>query len=74
MPSPGPLHVTNGDSTAGTLRQTSLGGEVVAWRDALHEGPVPAGTDDDVWLGGTRVRGRDPWRWDRAARRVRVPD
>ena len=48
MPSPGPLHVTNGDSTAGTLRQTSLCGEVVAWRDALHEGPVPAGTDDDV--------------------------
>jgi uncharacterized protein DUF1835 len=37
------LHVTNGDSAAGTLRQTSLGGEVLAWRDALHEGPVPAG-------------------------------
>jgi hypothetical protein len=36
------LHVTNGDSTAGTLRATSLGGAVLPWRDTLHEGPVPA--------------------------------
>lgn len=36
------LHVTNGDSAAGTLRETSLGGTVLPWRDALHEGPVPA--------------------------------
>jgi hypothetical protein len=34
------LHVTNGDSAAGTLRETSLAGAVLAWRDALHEGPV----------------------------------
>lgn len=34
------LHVTNGDSTADTLRETSLGGNVVPWRDALHEGPL----------------------------------
>jgi hypothetical protein len=37
------LHLTNGDMTVETLRQTSLGGDVFAWRDALHEGPVPAG-------------------------------
>ena len=37
------LHITNGDSAAGTLRQTSLGGEVLPWQDALHEGPVTAG-------------------------------
>ena len=42
------LHVTNGDSTAGTLRETSLGGDVLAWRDALHEGP----------LGSREVRAR----------------
>jgi hypothetical protein len=36
------LHVTNGDSAASTLRKTALGGDVVSWRDALHEGPVPA--------------------------------
>jgi hypothetical protein len=34
------LHVTNGDSTAATLRETSLGGDVLPWRDALHEGPL----------------------------------
>ena len=43
--SPGTLHVTNGDSTALTLRQTALVQRVVAWRDALHEGPVPDVTD-----------------------------
>lgn len=37
------LHLTNGDSAAGTLRQTGVTGEVIAWRDILHEGPVPAG-------------------------------
>jgi hypothetical protein len=42
------LHVTNGDSTAATLRETSLGGDVLAWRDALHDGP----------LGGREERAR----------------
>jgi Domain of unknown function (DUF1835) len=36
------LHVTNGDSAAGTLAEAGLGGSVLAWRDALQEGPVPA--------------------------------
>jgi hypothetical protein len=36
------LHVTNGESAADTLRQTALGGAVLAWQDTLHEGPVPA--------------------------------
>lgn len=39
------LNVTNGDSTAETLRRTGLGGEVLPWRDILHEGPVPADLD-----------------------------
>jgi len=39
------LHVVNGDSTAATLRETSLGGDVLPWRDALHEGPL--GTRED---------------------------
>src|SRR4051794_5552931 len=38
----GALHVTNGWSAANTLRQTTLGGAVLAWDDALYEGPVPA--------------------------------
>src|SRR4249920_3922839 len=39
---PALLHVTNGESAGNTLRQTSLGGTVLPWQDALHEGPVPA--------------------------------
>ncbi len=36
------LHVTNGESAGSTLRRTALGGAVLPWQDALHEGPVPA--------------------------------
>jgi hypothetical protein len=42
------LHATNGDSAAGTLRQTRLASSVVPWRDALHEGPVPAVSDPEL--------------------------
>lgn len=37
------LHLTNGDSVALSLRRAGMPGTVVAWRDILHEGPVPAG-------------------------------
>ncbi len=37
------LHITNGDSAGGTMRESGLGGDVLVWRDVLHEGPVPAG-------------------------------
>jgi hypothetical protein len=37
----GTLHVTNGDSVQ--IRDTGLEGEVLTWKDALHEGPVPGG-------------------------------
>jgi hypothetical protein len=36
------LHVTNGDSVTGTLREAGLGGRVLTWTDVLHDGPVPA--------------------------------
>ena len=39
---PALLHVTNGESAGNTLRQTALGGAVLHWQDALHDGPVPA--------------------------------
>src|SRR6185437_5672822 len=38
---PALLHVTNGESAGNTLRRTGLGGAVLPWQDALHEGPVP---------------------------------
>jgi hypothetical protein len=36
------LHVTNGDSAVLGIEATGVGGDVVPWRDALHEGPLPA--------------------------------
>src|SRR4051794_30984177 len=39
---PALLHVTNGESAGNTLRETAIGGAVLPWQDALHEGPVPA--------------------------------
>ena len=37
------LHITNGDGAGDKLRRAGLLGEVIAWKDVLHEGPVPAG-------------------------------
>jgi hypothetical protein len=37
------LHITNGDSVLYTWKKAGLLGTHVAWRDVLHEGPVPAG-------------------------------
>jgi hypothetical protein len=51
---PDVLHVTNGDSTASTLRQGGLAPRIVVWRDVLHEGPVPA--VDDAELRVVRAR------------------
>jgi len=39
------LHVTNGDAAAEAIRSTGIDGEVLVWRDVLHEGPVPAGAN-----------------------------
>jgi hypothetical protein len=44
------LHITNGDSTAGTLRLTGLPGEVLPWREDLISGPIPQGSTVDEWL------------------------
>jgi hypothetical protein len=37
------LHITNGDATAISLRRSGIPGVFLAWRDVLHDGPVPAG-------------------------------
>lgn len=49
------LHITNGDSAAGSLRAAGLPGEVLAWRDVPAEGPVPAGLTLDE-LAPVRAR------------------
>jgi hypothetical protein len=42
------LHVTNGESAARGLHDARLPGDVLCWNDILHEGPVPAGLDDEA--------------------------
>jgi hypothetical protein len=37
------LHITNGDCAVSVLQAAAMRGEILPWRDALHEGPVPAG-------------------------------
>src|SRR6185436_19104206 len=43
------LHIHNGDSSAETLRQSALPGEHFAFREALIEGPTPAGVTGEEW-------------------------
>jgi hypothetical protein len=37
------LHVTNGDHALAMLRCADMRGDILPWRDVLHEGPVRAG-------------------------------
>jgi hypothetical protein len=39
------LHLTNGDSTVPALRAAGVEGEILPWREVLHDGPVPGGLD-----------------------------
>ena len=39
------LHITNGDSSADLIKDAVFSGQILAWRDVLHEGPVPAGLE-----------------------------
>jgi hypothetical protein len=45
------LHITNGDSVVGTLKEAGVPGKYSPWADVLWEGPVPyTGDDDDAFL------------------------
>ncbi len=48
------LHVTNGDSVISTFKKAGILGTHLAWRDVLHEGPVPGGLSLQAL---SRVRG-----------------
>lgn len=48
------LHVTNGDSVSGTLREAGLPGRVLTWDEVLHDGPVPEASPAE--LRRTRAR------------------
>jgi len=37
------LHITNGDAAVEVMLRAGIEGEILPWRDVLHEGPVPGG-------------------------------
>jgi RNA polymerase sigma factor (sigma-70 family) len=43
------LHIVDGESVAGTLRQATVPGEVGIYGDLMYEGPAPAGLDPQSW-------------------------
>jgi hypothetical protein len=43
------LHITDGESVAGTLRESGLPGEVAIYGDLMYEGPAPAGLTPEAW-------------------------
>ena len=67
------LHVTNGDSAVGALRAAGIEGDVLPWRDALHEGPVRAGLDPAA-LRAERARFIAERGWAEEAARARRHD
>jgi len=44
------LHIHNGDSTAGTMKEANFPGEHFAFREALVTGPTPSGLSKDEWI------------------------
>src|SRR4051812_11649456 len=67
------LHVANGTSVTRTLETAGVSGTKSIWADPLHEGPVPAGLNDDELLevrrqylaahfGGSTTTDHDPSR------------
>lgn len=70
------LNITNGDAAADLLRAADIAGEIVVWRDVLHEGPVPADLDAAA-LRECRARflaGNDWTTQDNALRLMRERD
>jgi hypothetical protein len=49
------LHITDGESVAGTLRESAIPGGVSTYGDLMYEGPAPGGLDAQAWRG-TRAR------------------
>lgn len=56
------LNITNGDSAAGTLRDAGIVGQIVPWRDVLHEGPVDSSlTLEDLSKQRARFIAGESW-------------
>jgi hypothetical protein len=44
------LHITDGESVAGTLKESMIPGVVSTYGDLMYEGPAPTGLDDQAWF------------------------
>ena len=44
------LHIADGDSVAGTLRESVIPGVVSTYGDLMYEGPAPANLSDPEWF------------------------
>ena len=61
------LHVTNGDSAAQGLARSGLPGDILAWRDVLHDGPVPADDDREAfWRARAQFIAERRWATEQA--------
>src|SRR5580698_6291428 len=49
------LHITDGESVAGTLRESAVPGDVSIYGDLMYEGPAPGGLSGEHWRE-TRAR------------------
>jgi len=58
------LIVTNGDVACAHIRAAGIDAELLAWRDVLHDGPLPAGLTQDS-LSDTRAAFLASWNWGR---------
>jgi hypothetical protein len=57
------LHITNGDSVLSTFKQVRFPGRYLAWKDALHDGPVPQ-TESLADLSDIRARALADFGWE----------
>jgi RNA polymerase sigma factor (sigma-70 family) len=49
------LHITDGESVAGTLRESAIPGDISTYGDLMYEGPAPDGLGAEAWRD-TRAR------------------
>jgi hypothetical protein len=49
------LHITDGESVAGTLREAAIPGNMSTYGDLMYEGPAPGGLTAEAWRA-TRAR------------------
>ena len=53
------LHLTNGDAAVPAIRAAGADGEILPWREVLHDGPVPALQPDELRAVRARFLGDD---------------